>query len=89
MEESFKIILNEGFSGAIIVMLISVVVFMQRKLDKKEIENSALYREHNMLQEKWRLSESERAERLTQALNTASSVQSALVDKIELGRGKR
>ena len=89
MEESLKVILNQGFPGAVIVMLTSVIVFMQRKLDKKEIENANLYRDNNAIQEKWRLSESERADRLMETVNTASAVQSALVEKIEIGRGKR
>ena len=89
MEESLKVILNQGFPGAVIVMLTSVIIFMQRKLDKKEIENTALHRDNNAIQERWRLSESERADRLMETVNTASAVQSALVEKIEIGRGRR
>lgn len=82
MEETTKIFLEQGLLGAIIVLLIGVVVFMQRKLDKKESDMSSLY-------DRWRESESERADRLMQALDTASAVQSALVEKIEIGKGKR
>ena len=82
MEETTKIFLEQGLLGAIIVILIGVVIFMQRKLDKKESDMSSLY-------DRWRVSESERADRLMQALDTASAVQSALVEKIETGRGKR
>ena len=89
MDEVLNILLNEGLLGAIIVMLISVIIFMQKKLDKKEVENTALFRENNAVQERWRTSESERADRLMETLNTASAVQSALVEKIEIGRGKR
>ena len=75
--------------GATIILLIGVTIFMQRKIDKKELENAALYKEMNVLYDKWRVSESDRADRLMDTVNTASAVQAALVDKIELGRGQK
>ena len=81
MDAATQEILGQGLLGAIVVLLIGVVIFMQRKLDKKEAELTAI-------QDKWRISETERAEKLTEALNTASAVQSALVEKIRTGRGE-
>lgn len=88
MEEATSILLKEGLLGAIIVLLIGVVIFMQRRIEKKEAENSQLYKDNAVIQEKWRISETERADRLMQTVNTASAVQSALVEKIQVGRGE-
>ena len=88
MEEATSILLKEGLLGAIIVLLIGVVIFMQRSIEKKEAENSQLYKDNAVTQEKWRISETERADRLMQTVNTASAVQSALVEKIQVGRGE-
>ena len=88
MEEATSILLKEGLLGAIVVLLIGVVVFMQRRIEKKEAENSQLYKDNAVIQEKWRISETERADRLMQTVNTASAVQSALVEKIQVGRGE-
>lgn len=71
-----------GLLGAVIVVLAGVIAYLARKLDQKE----AMI---NTIQTEWRNSETERADKLIQALNTNSAVQAALVDKIEIGRGKR
>lgn len=71
-----------GLLGAVIVVLAGVIAYLARKLDQKETMI-------NTIQTEWRNSETERADKLIQALNTNSAVQAALVDKIEIGRGKR
>ena len=82
MDQVTSIFLESGILGAVIIVLGGVIIYQQRKLDRKDSEMNSLY-------DKWRFSESERADRLMIALNTASAVQEALVEKIELGRGKR
>ena len=82
MGEATQLFLESGLLGAAVVVLAGVVVYMQRK-------NETMQKEIMSTQEKWRASETERAERLMDALNTASAVQSALVNKIQTGREER
>ena len=82
MGEATQLFIESGLLGAAVVVLAGVVVYMQRK-------NETMQKEIISTQEKWRASETERAERLMDALNTASAVQSALVNKIQTGREER
>ena len=82
MGDAAQLFIESGLLGAAVVVLAGVIVYMQRK-------NESMQKEIVATQEKWRASETERAERLMDALNTASAVQSALVNKIQTGREER
>lgn len=82
MEEATRIFLESGLLGAVAIVLAGVIVYQQKKID-------LLHKELVSVQEKWRLSETERTERLTEIANTSSAIQAALVDKIEIGKGRR
>lgn len=97
MDAAIKIILEYGLLGAAIIALSGVVLYMnkrqeaerkeyQEKLDKKDAENDALHRELQAMQERWRLSDVERADRTIEAFNASIAVQKALTEKIELGK---
>lgn len=81
MEQISTFYLTQGVLGVSVICLIFALIHLYR-------ENKLLNKELVIVQEKWRLSETERADRLMETVNTASAVQSALIDKIEIGRGK-
>ena len=56
---------------------------------QEKSEHSKTRQAFDLIQEKWRTSESERADRLMDTVNTASAVQAALVDKMKVGREER
>lgn len=89
MEQVTTIFLEQGILGAVIVVLAGAVVYMSRKLDRKDKENDELHLRLVALQEAWRVSELERADRSIESLNTATQVSQALIEKIDLGRGTR
>lgn len=89
MEETTKIFLEQGLMGAIVVILIGVVVFMQKRADKKDQAITELHEKLIVISDKWRESETERSNRLMEIASTGNSVQAALVEKIQLGREQR
>lgn len=89
MEETTKLFLEQGLMGAIVVLLIGVVVFMQKRADKKDEAITELHKQLVLVSDKWRESETERSNRLMEIASTGNAVQSALVDKIRLGRDQK
>lgn len=89
MDEPTKLFLEQGLMGAIVVILIGVVVFMQKRADKKDQAITELHEKLIVISDKWRESETERSNRLMEIASTGNSVQAALVEKIQLGREQR
>lgn len=89
MEETTKLFLEQGLMGAIVVILIGVVMFMQKRADKKDQAITELHEKLIVISDKWRESETERSNRLMEIASTGNSVQAALVEKIQLGREQR
>lgn len=89
MEQTTQILLEQGLTGAIVVLLIGVVAYLARKLDQKDTIISELNKQLVLVSDKWRESETERSNRLMEIASTGNAVQSALVDKIRLGREQK
>ena len=79
MEQISTFYLTQGVLGVSVICLIFALLHLYR-------ENKLLNKELVMVQEKWRLSETERADRLMEIANTGTAVQAALVRKMETGR---
>ena len=86
MEEATQQLVEQGLLGVIIVLLIGVVAYMARKLDQKDNIIAELNKDKVQLAVDWRESETQRGDKLMEIARTGNAVQTALVEKIQIGR---
>ena len=87
MNETTQIFLQNGILGAIIVVLGGVVLFLQKKLDKKDQEIKDLNEQTAKMIEHYGEKHAESIQKITEVVINNTNALSQLVTKLEARRG--